>query len=293
MKEKTIKVTIILGEGEFKDGTNTRIIEGLATACDIQKNGLPEKNSANVKISNLSMDDMEQMTFLAFRPLQSRKNHIMIEAGNKGEELSLCFKGDITSAYPDFSTAPDVVFNIEAITAGWSVLLNTSPTSVNGEETAEKLIKGFASESGFSFFNNGVTDSVRNTTYNGSPPDKARQCANEVNCELLMDDEEWTIQPWGKTRGDAVVLNPECGLIGYPSFTSEGISCKCFFNPALKLGGQVKIESIVPRASGYWKITRLSHSLTAYTQGEWTSSIDAIWLKEYEGQEDPKIEGAT
>jgi hypothetical protein len=55
----------------------------------------------------------------------------------------------------------------------------------------------------------------------------------------------------------------------------------------------VKIESIVPRASGYWKITRLSHALTAYTNGEWTSSIDAIWLKEYEGQEDPKIEGAT
>jgi hypothetical protein len=293
LKEKTIKVTIILGEGEFKDGTNTRIIEGLATACDIQKNGLPEKNSAKVKISNLSMDDMEQRTFLAFRPLQSRKNHIMIEAGNKGEELSLCFKGDIQSAFPDFSTAPDVVFNIEAITAGWSVLLNTSPTSVNGEETAEKLIKGFASESGFAFINNGVSDSVRNTTYNGSPPDKARQCASEVNCELIMDDEEWTIQPWDKPRGDAVVLAPDCGLIGYPSFTNEGISCRCFFNPALKLGGQVKIESIVPRASGYWKITRLSHALTAYTQGEWSSSIDAIWLKEEEGREDPKIEGAT
>lgn len=280
MKEKTIRVTIILGEGEFKDGTNTRIIEGLATACDIQKNGLPEKNSASVKISNLSMDDMEQMTFLAFRPLQSRKNHIMIEAGEKGEELSLCFKGDITSAFPDFSTAPDIVFNIEAITAGWSVLLNTSPTSVNGSETAEKLIKGFAAESGFSFLNNGVTDSVRNTTYNGSPPDKARQCASEVNCELLMDDEEWCIQPWGKTRGDAVVLSPECGLIGSPSFSNDGVSCRCFFNPSLKLGGQVKIESIVPRASGYWKITRLSHSITAYTNGSWETSIDAIWLKE-------------
>lgn len=290
MKEKTIRTTVVLGEGEFKDGTNTRVIEGLATAVDIQKNGLPEKNSAKVRISNLSMEDMEQLTFLAFRPLQSRKNHIMIEAGNKGEELSMCFKGDITSAFPDFSTAPDVVFNIEAITAGWSVLLNTSPTSIDGEESAAKLIAQFARDAGFAFVNNGISDSVRNTTYTGSPPEKARQCAAEINCELLMDDEVWTIQPWDTPRGDAVVLNPECGLLGYPSFTNDGISCKCFFNPVLKLGGQVKVESVVPRASGFWKITRLSHALSAYTNGEWTSSIDAIWLKEYEGQEDPKLE---
>jgi hypothetical protein len=53
----------------------------------------------------------------------------------------------------------------------------------------------------------------------------------------------------------------------------------------------VKIESIVPKASGYWKITKLTHSLSAYTSSsEWVSSFDAIWLKEEEGKEDPKIE---
>ena len=45
MEQKTIRTTIILGEGEFEDGTNTRVIEGLATTVDVTKNGLPEKNT--------------------------------------------------------------------------------------------------------------------------------------------------------------------------------------------------------------------------------------------------------
>lgn len=289
MKLKTIKTTIILGEGQFADGNNTKIIEGLSTRVEVQKNGLPDKPSAKVTLSGIAMADMEQMTFLAFRPLQKRKNKIIIEAGNQGEELSVVFKGDIESSFPEFSNAPDVTFEIEAITAGWSFQIADSPTSVNGEEDAAKLIEQFAKQAGFGFVNNGVSATVKNTTYNGSPVSKAKQVAAEINKELLIDDDTFTIQDWGKPRGDAVLLNASSGLIGYPSFTSEGVTCKSFFNPKLRLGGQIKIESIVPKASGYWKITKLNHSLSAYnTSPEWVSNIDGIWLKEAEGKEDPK-----
>jgi hypothetical protein len=285
MKQKTIRTTIILAEGEFEDGTNTRIIEGLATTVDVTKNGLPEKNTAKIKIANLAMSDMEQMTFLAFRPLQNRKNKIMVEAGNQGEELSMVFKGDITSSFPDFSSAPDVFFHIEAMTAGWSLCMNTSPTSVDGEMPVSQLMQKWATEAGFGLINNGITASVQNSTYNGSPIEQAQQCADEVGIELLIDDENFTIQSWDNPRGDAVLLNPQSGLIGYPSFNNDGISARCFYDPKLKLGGQVKIESIVPRASGYWKITKLTHALTAYTNGSWMSSFDGMWLKEAEEEQ--------
>lgn len=86
--------------------------------------------------------------------------------------------------------------------------------------------------------------------------------------------------PWGKPRGDAVLLTANSGMIGYPSFTQDGITATCFYDPRLKLGGQVKIESIVPRATGYWKITKLSHDLAAYTNGRWVSKIDGTYLSE-------------
>ena len=81
---KTIRTTIILGEGEFSGGGNTKIIEGLATTVQVTKAGLPEKNSAEVRIQGLKLSDMEQLTFLSFLPGEYRKNHILIEAGNKG-----------------------------------------------------------------------------------------------------------------------------------------------------------------------------------------------------------------
>ena len=275
---KTLKTTIILGEGEFDGGGNTKIIEGLATTVQVTKAGLPEKNSAEVRIYNMSLSDMDKLTFLSFVPGEYRKNHILIEAGNKGEELSVVFKGDITSAYAEINADACMKFN--ALTAGWSVLIADSPTSVQGEATAESLISQFAQQAGFNFINNGVTESVKNATFNGSPVQKAQAVADEVGCELLMDDETWTIQPWDKPRGDAVLLKADSGLIGYPSFTQDGISCECFYNPRLQLGGQIKIESIVPRASGYWKITKLSHDLAAYTNGRWVSRIDGMYLPE-------------
>jgi len=277
---KTLKTTIILGEGEFEGGGNTKIIEGLATTVQVTKAGLPEKNSAEVRIQGLKLSDMEQLTFLSFLPGEYRKNHILIEAGDKGGELSVVFKGDITAASADFSTAPDVTMKFNALTAGWSVLIADSPTSVQGEATAESLISQFAQQAGFNFVNSGVTESVKNATFNGSPVQKAQAVADEVGCELLMDDETWTIQPWDKPRGDAVLLKADSGMIGYPSFTQDGISVECFYNPRLQLGGQIKIESIVPRASGYWKITKLSHDLAAYTQGRWVSRIDGMYLPE-------------
>lgn len=291
MKEKTIKTTIILGEGQFADGSNTKVIEGLATVVDVQKNGLPEKHTAKISIANLKLEDMEQMTFLAFRPLQSRKNKIMVEAGNKGEDLAVVFKGDITSSFPDFSNAPDVSFEIEAMTAGWSYRLSESPTSVDGEASAPALIEQFAKSAGFGFINNGVEATVRNATYTGSPVQKAQQVANEINVELLIDDENFTIQSWDNPRGDAVLLKDNTGLVGYPSFTSEGVSARCFYDPKLRIGGQVKIESIVPKASGYWKITKLTHSLSAYTTGDWISSFDGMWLKDDQADEGGDAEG--
>lgn len=276
-----------MAEDEFTDGGNTKTIEGLATDVQVTKVGLPEKNTAKIKITNMAMKDMEKLTFLAFRPLQKRKNKILIEAGEKGEPLHQVFKGDITSAYPDFNSAPDIPLEVEAMTAGWSFQKADSPTSVNGETDAVELIRQFANEAGFSFVNNGVSATVANGYYEGSAIQKAKQVADEIHKELVADDDTWTLQDWETSSGEAVLLNPECGLIGYPSFTNNGVKCVSLYNPKLRYGGQIKIESIVPKASGYWKITRLEHSLAVYGQMQsWMSEIEGIWLKEEEGRED-------
>lgn len=278
--EKTVRVTVTLGAGSFAGGGNTKIIEGLATDVSVTKPGLPEKNSASVDIANIRLNDMEQMTFLAFQPLQSNRNLLKIEAGERGQALSLVFAGEITSAYADFTAAPSPRFKIEAISGGYAAKMGTAPVSVNGDAAAADLISQFAAQIGYSFKNEGISASVRNAVFNGSPIEKARAVAEEVGAELLIDDNTMILLPYEKAlKGTAVLITPQTGLIGYPSFNSDGISFRCFYNPDLKQGGAVQVESIVPKASGTWKITRLAHHLGVYGASDaWQSSVDAVYL---------------
>jgi len=72
---KTLRLTIT------QDGP-PKIYEGFAVEASITKPGLPEKNSAKVKIWGLKYEDMASLTMLAFRPLEARHNLLEIEAGD-------------------------------------------------------------------------------------------------------------------------------------------------------------------------------------------------------------------
>lgn len=279
MKIKTIEIGVTLGGGSFGSGGNTKTYEGFATSVNVTKPGLPEKNKATVKISGLSLADMSKMTTLAFAPLKTQKNLLRIRAGEKGGSLGLVFEGEITTAYADFNTAPDVTMNIEAQSGSYPALIPLKQEAVQGEASAADLISKYAGEVGYSFRNEGVSSSVKNIVLNGSPVEKMRDVADQVGIEMIIDDGAVVIMPAGKARsGNAVLLKDTSGLVGYPTFTQDGISLKAFFNPSFQQNGLVKVESIVPKASGTWKISKLTHNLEAYKPGggQWISQIEGV-----------------
>lgn len=279
---KTLRISVTLGQGTFSGGGNTKIIEGLATEVAITKPGLPEKNKATIKITGLKYDDMAQMTTLAFRPQKSLKNIVTVQAGVQGNvNLPVAFQGEITSAHADFNQAPDIPFTIEAQSGAYPSLIPSPQESVRGQATVASLVEKYAKEAGYGFKNEGVTASVYNAVLNGSPIEKARSVAAQVGCELIIDDGVMSILPaGGSRRGNAVLLRKDTGMIGHPVFTADGIVVKAIYNPDFKLGGIIKVESIVPRATGAWKISKLTHNLTAHTSkdGPWTSTMDATYL---------------
>lgn len=277
---KTIRLAITLGKDSFQERGNTKIIEGLACEVAITKPGLPEKNSASIKVWGLKYEDMAQLTMLAFRPLESRRNLISIFAGEKDGPTPLAFKGEITSAFADFNSSPDVCMQFEADTGTYPQQISEPNLTVDGEATAASLFSKFAASSGYDFVNEGVTSSVKNIWVPGSPITKAEKLSKDLGINLLIDDGTMIILPAGQARkGNTVLLNKETGLIGYPTFNQDGISCKCLYNPDLIYGGLIKVESIVPRASGTWRITKLTHSLSAYVPGggNWESQIEAMY----------------
>lgn len=273
---KRIRVELTL----YKDEQNRALsYDGVETHVSIEKPGEPDQNKATVELFNIGLDAMQDITTLAFKPLQSKNNQIAIFAGDDIDGMSQCFAGEIQTAYADFSGAPTIKMHIEAAAGSYSALKASPPISIDGTQSAASLIESFAKESGYTFINNGVSSQVKNAVLNGSPIQKARAVANMVGCELIIDDNVVKIQPFDKglDEGNAVLMSKESGMLGYPTFTSEGISLKCLYNPDLQLGGMVEVDSIVPGAKGTWKITKLSHSLVANSNGssDWFSNIEA------------------
>ncbi|MDR2947130.1 MAG: hypothetical protein LBV79_10340 [Candidatus Adiutrix sp.] len=277
---KTIEISVTLSQGSFGEGGNTKIIEGLACEVSVDKPGLPEKNSANIKIWGMKYDDMAQLTMLSFRPLESQNNLIQVKAGDLDGALALVFQGEITRASADFNAAPDVAMEFEADSGSYPNQIASPVMTVNGEAQAVNLFSQFAAEAGYEFKDEGVTASVQNAWFPGSPIEKCQKLARDIGCELVIDDGVIIVMPAGQAReGNAVLLNKDNGLIGYPTFNQDGIVCRCIFNPDLQYGGLMKMESIVPRATGVWKITKLSHSLSAYVPGggNWETNIEAAY----------------
>ncbi|MEA4836871.1 MAG: hypothetical protein VB101_01110 [Rhodospirillaceae bacterium] len=278
--EKRIEVHITLAQGRFSGGGNTKVIRGLGVDCAVDKPGLPAKNGCKLAIKGIGLDDMEQATTLAFRPLKVEPNKIAVYAGDDAGGMALAFSGDIVSAWPDFNAAPDVAFRIEAITGYVASVTPQSPTTRSGAAPIEQLMSLLAQDIGVSFRNNGVSGSLLNPALYGGPLEKAQAIARQGNFELILDDAEMVIQPFSAVRAAApTVWSKETGLLGYPTFTKEGISARGLYAPGLVQGGVVEIETIVPKAAGRWKITSLRHSLQASYPGasKWETAVEAAY----------------
>ena len=280
---KTIQVVMAMAEGVFQNGANQITVEGLPTTVDIQKQGGDERPSCTVTIGNLNIDVVKQLTTLSFRPLQRFKNQITVNAGELGKQLQTVFVGDFENAYGEFQNAPTMNLMVKAIAAQHGALMATPATSVDGTEQVAKLMEQWAVEAGCTLENKGVNASVKNVVYRGSPVDKAKTLARDVGIDLIIDDEKFIITPNGQAvDGNAVLIDPKHGLLGYPAFSNDGIEFNMIFDPNVKIGGLVKIESVVPRASGIWKVTKITTKLEAYVPngGSWSSSVSATWVQE-------------
>lgn len=281
---KTLRAEIQLGTGNFQGTSkNTYTVEGLAMTATIEKVGRPDLPKCQLRILGMKYEVMEQLTVLGFRKLTSAKNLLTLYGGTVGETLPVIFSGDITKAVADFSKAPDVAFVIDATTGAYSVKKAASPLSVQGDASAADLAAAWVKEMGYSFKNDGVNIRVRNCIFNGSPMQKLRVLCEQYHIESIIDDNEIIIQPRCAVRktGTIPYLTDESGLAGYPSFTDKGIRLTALYNPDFKFGGMIRVKSIVPRASGEWKITKLTHSVSAIEKSaEWFSEIEATWKGE-------------
>lgn len=281
---RKMQVHLTLRAGTFADGSNSKIISDLAMSASVEKLGPPDFGKCSVSIKGMALDDAQQLTTLAFNPLNAytARNYVNIFAGDDLSGFSQIFAGTITSAGAEFADGqPGVNFKLEGQIGFMGSVTPASPNAINGTQPAASFIEKQALAAGMTFENQGVSATLSNCIFNGSAIQQARQAANMVDAELITDDDKMILLPRNGVRdkGQMFLINKDSGLLGYPKITQSGVEIKTIFNPAYRFAQCFELQSIVPKTSGIWRIVKLTHKISANDpkDGSWESSLTGYY----------------
>lgn len=277
---KDIRVSIQLGAGTFNGGKNTKLIKGLACEFEVEQVSAPDFSKLQGKIYGIGIDDIAKLTTLAFDPLLiANRNLIKIEAGDNGE-YSTVFYGELEQAFGDFASAPDVPYVVNGYSSSYAMKLPSPAISIKESVTAVNVITQLAEQAGYKVEST-ITDTVKSVLYQGSIMQQIYAVATSINAKIIVDGDIIRVMRIDEAvKGSAVLISKNTGLINYPTFTNKGVSLSCIYNPNIKLQGLIKVESIVPKATGTWRVIKLNHSLSAHMPlgGNWQSTMEAVYV---------------
>lgn len=282
--ERQISLTFEITDPDSQAVTRTLIIDGLRIACDVVVAGYGDMPTAQLQIFGLSPDLMNELSTIGSGLARYRKNNVMICAGDAGSPLSQIFVGQITAAWADYHQAPNVSFNVQAMTGVDKAMLDIGITSFPNPTNVADILKVIVdkinakSNQHIAFIPNGVNVSL-DTQYLAG--DARSQCFEVVKTAKInwnnFDNGTLEIWPMGGSRsGDSILVAAETGMVGYPTFTYNGMIVTTLFNPRLRYGVLVEVNSSIPSANQKdWWIAIVTHELDSQMpNGRWFSTID-------------------
>lgn len=274
---KQISLTIALGTGQFGDtGFNTVTLTGLRIKSEIQQFGGDAMPQVQLRVYGLPPSMINQLT--AIGPINSAvlfHNSVLIAAGDEGSALTTIYSGTIWQAWGDFNQMPDTALNIAGV-GGLAVSLKPiAASSYPGSADVGTIMQQLATTAGLNFVNNGVSVQLSNPYFPGTALAQIRECADAADINFTIDTGTLQIWPKGGARnGSTTTISTATGMVGYPTFSSNGVMVTTIFNPSVVIGGLIQIQSSIPAATGQWIATQISHSLESETpDGQWFTHI--------------------
>jgi hypothetical protein len=258
--------------------TNTVKVSGLRTSVTILKAGGQGLSQAQVRVFGMPLSIMNQLSTLG-KPLAYTITPatITIEAGDSQNGMSVVFQGNITQAWADFNSAPEVSFNILAFVGALIAAAPTAASSFPGAADVATILAGLATRAGLNFENNGVNVKLASPYFPGSLMAQISACADAAGISHIIDNGTLAIWPANGSRHDlAPLISPETGLVGYPAYTGQGIALRTLYNPSVGYGSEINVESILTPACGTWVVNRLAYDLESKVpDGNWFCDIEA------------------
>ena len=259
---------------QFQDGGESVNLDGLRSTAIISNLGTVAA-MLQLKVYGMTLAQMNAYSSIGASLVASDALTITVNAGNENEALAQVFKGTIRASYIDLGSMPDVSFSCSANTGFLNKGSPASPTQSNGIKTAQGMIASLAALAGLA-----VDDSttkpinLSNQYLYGSLIDQITQVARIA--AIPIDIANGKVALWdnmGNRSGELIELNPQNGLIGYPSYWEAGFNVKSEFNPDLTAGRQVNLTSGLTKANGVHSIINVIHEISTLSpDGAWFST---------------------
>jgi hypothetical protein len=254
---------------------NVITLQGFRAETEIEKAGGAMMGTLRAKVYGVHQDDMNNITTLQWKPGTLIFNTVEVYAID-GDQQTLVFAGNIVNAFGDYKSMPNVNLYIQAQSAFFNQLLLKEPRSFKGQIDVATVISQIAKDMGYNFENNGVNVQLDNVYLPNSNMEQIKDLVKMANCDLYLDDNVLAITPKFAPRSDIKIplIAYYSGLIGYPSFDGIGVTFDVKFNPAIRFGALVDLQTDVFKASGKWVVTSVNHKLDAEKpNGLWQSTV--------------------
>lgn len=271
-----------------QSGTEGVEVSDLRCKFEIQKAWAMQPNMSYVTIYNLSVPTENHLI--------QNADGIRIEAGYQNGPYGLIFAGNVVQPVrgKEDSTTPylklmsldgdnffnfgTVAFNINKGVGLRSQIENITQNStvpatigdIRGADESAKLTRG--------------------KVYFGAAKDYLRDISKTSNSVFNIDSNSVNMQRATDTPvGEAIVLNSETGMIGFPSQSDLGVTCKCLINPNIVIGGLIKLNNSTINqkeislgqflrplsADGIYRVIKMNTKGDTRGQ-EWYQEIEAI-----------------
>lgn len=273
IKELTIRIT--KANGTINPITKEFICNsdnGFRCLVEFEKGGLPSKNTCNISIFGVSQETAENFTSTVFLPLTYDVRNT-VEVINEDTTI---FKGTYIKCVGNYSSFPDISLDITAYFGYENAISITKTTSIAEGYPVVSAVGDLAKVMGYQLINNyNITAKCPQIELYGTNFEKLQQLETATQTNILATDGYIGVAPKNKPVFDVPVeINAGTGMIGYPTFTSEGLMFKTLFNPLLRNGGLANIKTIVPKASGTWYVSSIYTKLSTLDNGVWETEAN-------------------
>ena len=276
--KKQLRFVITLGVGTFGSSQDNVItLEGFRAYVDIERAGGAMAATLQAKIYGVSISHMNSITTLLYQPRNEywQPNTITVYAID-GDSETMVFTGNIIQAWGEFRGMPDVYLHIQSQAMYFDKLKAVPPRSFQGQIDIATAISQIANDLGLTFENNGVSAQAENIYVANTAIEQVQELARMAGCELYIDNTTLAITPKGTPRSSQTVpiISKDTGLVGYPTFDGNGIIFKMLFDPGVKWGANIQMQSDLTQANGTWKVLSISYRLESERpRGEWFAIV--------------------